>query len=139
MVAPGPGSNQSLQQAYSRRARPAAITIPSGLVSSLCPVIRMLKSASGRLITTYPDKDSVRGRFILNRDGTIDTAGFPAVFFGIHPTNAYIATLSEYHTFTPTLINEFRFGYNRLNQQFPTMEINRFPGWISFRTSLWTK
>ena len=39
-------------------------------------------------------------------------------FSAVQPNDAYLATLSEYHTFTPSLINEFRFGYNRLNQTF---------------------
>ncbi len=74
----------------------------------------------------------MRGRFILNRSGSIDATGFPAVFFGVQPTNAYLATLSEYHTFTPTLVNEFRLGYNRLNQNFPVFGNQSFPGLDAF-------
>ena len=59
------------------------------------------------------DKDSLRARFILNRQGTIDTAAALPVFFQTVPTNAYLATLTEFHTFSPTVTNEFRLGYNR--------------------------
>jgi hypothetical protein len=38
------------------------------------------------------------------------------VFFLESAETGYVATLAEYHTFTSALLNEFRFGYNRLNQ-----------------------
>ena len=77
------------------------------------------------------DKDSLRGRFILNRTGTIDTAGFPSQFYQIVPANSYIVTLSEYHTFAPSLVNEFRLGFNRFSQFFPVGN-QKFPGLDAF-------
>lgn len=65
------------------------------------------------------DKDALRGRFILNRSGAIDTAATFPVFFQTIPTNNYLFALSEYHNFTPTVINEFRAGYNRDSTQDP--------------------
>ena len=65
------------------------------------------------------ETDSLRGRFILNRTGTIDTSGFPSVFYQTVPANYYLVTFSEYHTFTPTLVNEFRLGYNRFSNNYP--------------------
>jgi hypothetical protein len=35
------------------------------------------------------------------------------VFFQTNPFDAYLATLTEFHTFSPTVTNEFRMGYNR--------------------------
>ena len=78
------------------------------------------------------DKDSVRGRFVLNRSGAIDNTGFPSIFWGVQPTNAYLVTASEYHTFTPSLINEFRLGFNRQNQQFPVFGNQSYSGLDSF-------
>jgi hypothetical protein len=75
--------------------------------------------------------DNLRGRFILNRTGSIDTNGFPASFYQTVPVNSYVATLSEYHNFTPSIINEFRFGYNRFNQDFAVPNI-KFPGLDAF-------
>ncbi len=77
------------------------------------------------------DTDSLRGRFILNRTGTIDSSGFPSVFYATEPINNYLVTFSEYHTFTASLVNEFRLGYNRHNQQIPVPNI-AFPGLDSF-------
>lgn len=131
-VAPGPGSNESLQTGVFAPGATGAITIPVGLISSSLPDYQNAEFGVGSVDYTISDKDSLRGRFILNRTGTIDNTGFPAVFFGIQPTNAYLATLSEYHTFTPTLINELRLGYNRFNQQFPIFGNQSFPGLDSF-------
>jgi hypothetical protein len=73
----------------------------------------------------------MRGRFILNRTGSVDSTGFPSVFYETTPTNVYLVTFSEYHTFTPNLVNEFRAGYNRLFTETPVPNI-KFPGLDAF-------
>ena len=62
---------------------------------------------------TIGPKDSFRGRYIYNLSDTIDTAAPLPVFQGATPNRFHLATLSEFHTFTPNLTNEFRVGYNR--------------------------
>ena len=64
--------------------------------------------------------------------GTIDTTGYPSIFFGVNPVNAYLATLSEYHTFSPSLVNEFRLGYNRFNQPIDEFGNQSYPGLDQF-------
>lgn len=136
LVAPGPGSNESLGTgvfaASPPPGTPSPISIPVGQISSALP--NFLNNEYGVASVDYniSDKDALRGRFILNRSGAIDTTGFPAVFFGITPVNAYMATLSEYHTFTPTLLNEFRLGFNRQNQNYPVFGDQSFPGLDQF-------
>ncbi|WP_158942296.1 carboxypeptidase regulatory-like domain-containing protein [Granulicella sp. S190] len=65
---------------------------------------------------TITNKDSFRGRYIYNRLSDTDTAGntipFP-VFFTQQPFRYQLVALSEFHTFTPNLTNEFRIGFNR--------------------------
>jgi len=57
--------------------------------------------------------DQLRGRYIYNRSVGLDfTPNLPA-FFLPTPTKNHLVTISEYHTFNPTLTNEFRVGYNR--------------------------
>ena len=34
-------------------------------------------------------------------------------------TRRHLFTLSEFHNFSPTVLNEFRFGYNRYNHDIP--------------------
>ncbi|MBV9155545.1 MAG: TonB-dependent receptor, partial [Acidobacteriaceae bacterium] len=77
------------------------------------------------------DRDSLRGRFVLNRTGSIDTAANLPVFFQTVPTNAYLVTFSEYHNFTPTVINELRGGYNRSSNITPAGNFS-FPGLDQF-------
>ncbi len=131
-VAPGPGSNESLQTGVFAPGGTGALTIPAGLISSSLPSFVNSEFGVGSVDYNISEKDSLRGRFILNRAGVIDTTGYPSVFFGITPVNAYLATLSEYHTFTPTLLNEFRFGYNRLNFTTPVFGSQSFPGLDAF-------
>jgi hypothetical protein len=121
----GPG-NESLGQQVK-----TAVAIPIGQISTQAPSYSNSERAVSSVDYTLSDKDNLRGRFILSRSGSYDTNGFPSVFYQINPSNAYVATLSEYHNFTPSLINEFRFGYNRLNQIYGVPPIS-FPGLDQF-------
>lgn len=132
LVAPGPGSNESLGTGVFAPGASGALSVPVGQIASSLPAFANYEYGVGSVDYNISDKDSMRGRFILNRTGVIDTSGFPSVFFGILPANAYLATLSEYHTFTPTLINEFRLGYNRLNATSPLFGNQSFPGLDAF-------
>jgi hypothetical protein len=58
-------------------------------------------------------KDSIRGRYIYNTQGAEDTAANLPVFFTSQPFKFHLVALSEYHTFTPNVTNEFRLGFNR--------------------------
>lgn len=132
-VAPSPGSNASLGTGlFAAAGCPTCLSIPTGLVSSSLPNYSNSDYGVGALDYNISDKDSLRGRVVLNRVGTIDTAGFPQVFFGIPANNSYLATVSEYHTFTPALTNELRLGYNRQNQNYPTFGNQNFPGLDQF-------
>ena len=133
LIAPGAGSNESLGTGvFAVTGAPGALTIPVGEISSSLPSFNNDEYGVGSVDYNISDKDSVRGRFILNRTGNIDNAGFPSVFFAIEPVNAYLATLSEYHTFTPGLLNEFRLGFNRFNQTVPVAGNQTFPGLDQF-------
>ncbi len=111
------------------------ISIPVGQISIATPSYSNNEAGVGSVDWNPSDKDALRGRFILNRTGAIDTAASLPTFFVTNPANAYIATLSEYHNFSPTLINEFRMGYNRFystdsigNQTFPGLD--QFPNLV---------
>jgi Carboxypeptidase regulatory-like domain len=133
LVAPGPGSNESLGTGvFAPGSAIAPINIPVGQISVALPSFANYEYGVGSVDYTISDRDSLRGRFILNRTGFSDVTGFPAVFFGIEPVNSYVATLSEYHSFAPSLINEFRIGYNRFNQNIPTFGNQTFPGLDAF-------
>jgi hypothetical protein len=110
---------------------PTGVTIPIGLVPVTAPSFQNNEFGVASIDYNISDTDSLRGRFILNRTGTIDSSGFPSVFYATEPSNRYLFTLSEYHTFTAALVNEFRLGYNRLDQVIPVSNV-KFPGLDSF-------
>ncbi len=121
----GPG-NESING-----ASPTGVSIPIGLVPVTAPAFTNNEFAVAAVDFNISEKDSLRGRFILNRSGTIDTSGFPSVFYTTIPTNYYLATFSEFHTFTSALVNEFRLGYNRSSSATPVPNIS-FPGLDAF-------
>ena len=110
-----PGQNQSFVTGGNGLApgSPGTIQIPIGQISFNAPAFTNNESGVASVDFNISEKDSLRGRFILNRQGTIDTAAELPVFFQTVPTNAYLGTLTEFHTFSPTLTNEFRLGFNR--------------------------
>jgi hypothetical protein len=109
----GPG-NESLQQQSA-----SGVSIPIGQIGVSAPSYANYENAVASIDDTVSDKDALRFRFILNRSGFIDTSASLPEFYTTVPTNGYIFTLSEYHTFSPTLTNEFRAGYNRLSNNYP--------------------
>jgi hypothetical protein len=106
-------------------------TIPIGQVSIATPSYTNNEAGIASVDYNISDKDSLRGRFVLNRTGEIDTSASLPVFFETEPTNSYLATFSEYHNFSATLINEFRFGYNRTSSSDPSGNFS-FPGLDQF-------
>ncbi len=121
----GPG-NQSLGEQGA-----GALSVPIGLVPFTAPAFANYDNAVASVDYNMSGSDSLRGRFVLNRTGFSDTNGFPSVFYTTIPYNYYLATFSEYHTFGPTLVNEFRFGYNRYSNAYPVPNVS-WPGLDSF-------
>jgi hypothetical protein len=75
---------------------------------------------------TPSDKDSLRVRYLYNNTGGYDTAATFPSFWVVTPSLFHLATLSEFHTFTPNLTSEFRLGYNRYYNTTPAP--GAFPG-----------
>jgi hypothetical protein len=68
---------------------------------------------------TVSAKDSFRGRYIFNKYTGVDTSASLPAFFSDLPERFHIIALSEFHNFTPNLINEVRIGFNRFYQDYP--------------------
>jgi hypothetical protein len=119
-----------VNQGYNGAAT-TGTSIPIGQVSFTAPAYTNNERAVGSIDANFSEKDSLRGRFILNRSGAIDTAASLPVFYTTTPANGYIATLSEFHTFSPNLTNEFRAGYNRYSSNDPAGNF-KFPGLDQF-------
>jgi hypothetical protein len=87
---------------------------------------------------TISPKDNFRARYIYNRLADTDTATgtipFP-IFFTPEPFRYQLVALSEFHTFTANLTNEFRVGYNRysnslISGNFTYPGLDQFPNLV---------
>lgn len=77
------------------------------------------------------NKDSLRLRYLYNTQGSQDTAANLPAFFTTQPFKYHLFALSEFHTFTPNLTNEFRIGFNRFANTVGAGNFT-FPGVDSF-------
>jgi hypothetical protein len=82
-------------------------------------------------------RDQLRGRYIYNRADGIDNNPIFPVFYENTPNHYHLVTISEYHTFSPTLSNEFRLGFNRYYNITPGGAGLSFPGLDSFPNLSW--
>ena len=74
--------------------------------------------------------DQLRLRYIYNTQGTTDISANLPTFWVTSPNKYHLFALSEYHTFSPNLTNEFRVGFNRYantltagNFQYPGLDV----------------
>ena len=109
----------------------AAKSIQIGQVSFNSPAFTNNENGVGSFDMNISEKDSLRVRFILNRSGFIDVSSGLPVFFQMVPTNSYLATLTEFHTFSPTVTNEFRLGFNRTANVY-SVGSDKWPGLDQF-------
>jgi len=78
------------------------------------------------------DKDQLRGRYIYNLADGPDTAAALPVFWGTAPNRYHLASISEFHTFTPNFLNELRLGYSRYFGKLDAPYPAAFPGLGTF-------
>jgi hypothetical protein len=90
-----------------------ATNIPLGNYLVAAPNYNNYKTLVTSTDWTISPSDTFRGRYIYNNDPGIDTAASLPAFFLSLPYIYHLIALSEYHDFTPNLINEARVGFNR--------------------------
>ena len=71
--------------------------------------------------------DQIRGRYVYNSIIGVDNSPQLPEFYTSVPNKFHLVTINEYHTFTPTLTNELRLGFNRFTQVFTAGNFS-FPG-----------
>jgi hypothetical protein len=64
------------------------------------------------------DRDQLRIRDVYNKNTLIDTAPSLPAFYEPWAFPYHLANITEFHTFTPSLSNEFRVGFHRSAQNF---------------------
>jgi hypothetical protein len=107
------------------------VSVPTGIVPLAAP--NFTNSYFGVLSIDYniSNTDQLRGRFIYNRSDAINTGADLPAFYTAVPTRSDTFTVAEYHTFSPTLTNEFRLGYERFSSSDPVGN-QTFPGLDQF-------
>lgn len=110
-----------------------AYNIPLGNYQVNAPTFTNFDALTTSVNWTISPKDSFRGRYIYNTEGTEDTAAEFPVFFQTLPYRYHLIALSEYHDFSPNLINEARIGFNRYYNSTPSGNYS-FPGLDAFPT-----
>jgi hypothetical protein len=105
--------------------------IPMGLVNTNGSYFTNTYTTANSIDFNISDKDQLRGRWIYQHYTSLDNAANLPTFWTPLPVRDHLITISEYHTFTPSLTNELRVGYNR-NTQFYTVGSQTFPGTDQF-------
>lgn len=92
------------------------VNVPVGVFPLAAPTFLNNKALTTSMDWNISDKDQIRGRYIYDSLGQLDTGllgvTLPA-FFTTETVPDHLIAISEYHTFSPTISNEFRFGFNR--------------------------
>src|SRR5262249_53626751 len=107
------------------------VAIPIGDVQTLAPSYTNNKTLVTSGDVNLTDSDQLRVRYIYYHQGAIDTVPSLAPFFTTLPTLDHLATVSEYHTFSPNVQNEVRIGFNRYANVLDTGNFS-FPGLDKF-------
>jgi len=107
--------------------------IPVGNVPISPPSFINIKTYLVSMDYNVSSKDTMRGRFISEGHIGFDSSTLPPlpVFYTARTTTSKLLSFSEFHNFSPTMLNEFRFGYSRYNDDDPSGDF-KFPGLDQF-------
>ncbi len=109
----------------------AGVPVPIGVDSVVAPNFSNTKSLVTSMDWDISTNDKLRGRYLYNNFQGIDTAASLPAFFQPVPAINHLLTISEYHTFSASVQNELRLGFNRTTQIFPVGN-QAYPGLDSF-------
>ncbi len=122
--ASGPDAGQSYETV-------GGVQVPEGILTFSGPNYTNYWAALGSIDYNISSKDQIRGRYVYNSGVGIDTAATLPAFYLPTPNKYHLVAINYYHTFSPTLTNEFRLGYNRYYNTTPAGNFS-FPGLDSF-------
>ncbi|HUA14394.1 MAG TPA: carboxypeptidase regulatory-like domain-containing protein [Verrucomicrobiae bacterium] len=93
------------------------VPTPNFIPVQIVPIVAPAYTNNRALVTSMDydmsDRDQIRGRYIYNKTATIDTGAELPIFYTPLTEPYHLVTLGEYHTFSPSIGNEFRVGFNR--------------------------
>ena len=121
-----PQVNQTLLGLMQKNVSPAPVasstttvagfTIPTGVMPIVAPNFANIYRWIASVDYSLGNNDQFRARYIDNRNTGVDIAANLPVFFTTEPVTSHLGTFSEFHNFSPNIVNEFRAAYNRFNQ-----------------------
>jgi hypothetical protein len=103
------------------------VNIPIGILPIIAPNFSNEYDWLVSVDYSISPRDQLRGRYVDNNVSQIDTNANLAIFFATRPTLTKLLSVSEFHTFSPSVTNEFRLAYNRYNDTIPVTDA-QFPG-----------
>jgi hypothetical protein len=135
-----PGLSATNLKVLEQWVAPAPVASDSTTVNGKAIPLGILPIAGANFTNLYTyiasidynpwNKDAIRGRLIFNKQDSLDNLANLPAFYTTLPQRYWLATISDIHTFSPTLTNELRLGYNRFtqyyvvgNQTFPGLDV----------------
>ncbi len=112
----------------SRTVTVSGVDIPVGIIPVAGPNFTNQYSWLVSMDYNMSEKDQFRGRYVNNKISSLDTAASLPVFWVPLPQQFHLFTASEYHTFSPSVTNEFRIGFNRFSQVYVVPDGLQYPG-----------
>jgi len=108
------------------------VNIPIGILPISGANFTNLWTFLGSVDYNRSDKDQIRARFINNRSNALANNANLPVFWTTLPQRYYLMSVADYHTFSPSLTNEFRLAFNRFSQFYTIPGGLHFPGVDTF-------
>ena len=99
------------------------VPVQVGILPIVAPNYTNYRSLTTSMDYNLSEKDQIRGRYIYNKLVSIDTGATLAAFYTPLVQPFHLVNLSEYHTFSPSISNELRVGYNRFAQTFTVPDL----------------
>lgn len=115
----------------NRTTTVSGAAIPLGVLNVIGPSFENNYNALVSGDYSISGSDQLRLRYFNTKIDSIDATANLPVFFLPRPLQYHLATLSEYHLFSPHLTNEFRLSYTRRFDQISSGDF-KFPGLDAF-------
>jgi len=95
-----------------------AVPIEIGILPVIAPNYSNTRALVTSMDYNLSEKDQIRGRYIYNKLVTLDNFAQLGIFYTPYLQPYHLVSLSEYHTFSGALANEFRVGFTRTAQNY---------------------
>ena len=128
--ATGTGATQNIN-VHGSNCPAAGCPVQVGVVPIVAPNFQNNKFLVSSVDYNIGERDQLRGRYIYNQTTQLDTGATLPVFYTPLVTPGHIFTLSEFHTFSSSITNEFRVGFSRYGNAL-TVGNQKYPGLDAF-------